>query len=257
MAGRSSSVKAAERGPGERLLTLERGLAVLSVLASDPTGLTVGEVAGRVGVHRAAAHRLLATLEAHGMVVRDQARRYRLGLGLVRLARAVLPQLSVAALPEIRSLAAETGATAFLAAAEGEEAVAVAVVEPPNSDVHVAYRVGVRHPLDRGAPGVAILSGRPPSPDDPDPVRRARAQGYAHSSGEIEQGAVGIAVPLVAGGEPLDMCVGLVTMTASGMDLDAVSGRLRKAASAIAELVGPPARTGDGAGGAAPGAGAR
>lgn len=233
------SGKAGSHRAAERLQTLERGLLVLVALAAEPTGLTAAEIAERIDVHRPIAYRLLATLDVTGMVVRDDRRRYHLGLGIVRLARAVLPQLSVAGVPVLRRLATQTRATAFLAMAEGNDAVAVAVVEPPNADIHVAYRIGVRHRLDQGASGIAILAGRPPSSEDLPAVVEARRRGYARSAGELQGGAVGIAVPLSVDGEPIDMSVGLVTLSASGIDIDKEIPLLQAAASSIAALIDP------------------
>lgn len=65
-----------------------------------------------------------------------------------------------AALPALRSLAEDIGATAHLTLVDGADALAVAVVEPTWTDYHVAYRPGFRHPLDQGAAGRAILSAR-------------------------------------------------------------------------------------------------
>nr|BFE83935.1 hypothetical protein GCM10020093_065360 [Planobispora longispora] len=47
---------------------------------------------------------------------------------------------------------------------EGEDGLAVAVVEPSWTDMHVAYREGSRHPLSRGAAGLAILALRGAGP---------------------------------------------------------------------------------------------
>ena len=71
------------------------------------------------------------------------------------------------AVPVLRALAESVGCTAHLTVADGEEALALAVVEPSWTDFHVAYRVGSRHPLNRGAAGKAILAGpraRTPTP---------------------------------------------------------------------------------------------
>ena len=46
--------------------------------------------------------------------------------------------------------------TAFLVVRSGDEAVTVATVEPQDSTAHVVYRPGTRHPVDRGAPGLAL-----------------------------------------------------------------------------------------------------
>jgi DNA-binding IclR family transcriptional regulator len=179
--------------------TLDRGLEALSVLAEEPGGLTVAELAERLEVDRAVVYRVAATLQARRLVVRDDDGRLRLGVGLVELARGVAPHLRAVALPELRRLAEELDATAALTIADGEEAVALAVVEPPGSDIHVAYRPGLRHPLTRGASGKAILAGR--SGD-------ARV---AESHGELEPGAYGISAPVVVNGWA-DASVGAVAL---------------------------------------------
>ena len=147
--------------------TLDRGLRVLKLLADTDHGLTVTELAAKLGVNRTVVYRLLATLEQHSLVRRDLGGRARVGLGVLGLAHQVHPLLREAALPALRSLAEEIGATAHLTLVDGSEALAVAVVEPTWTDYHVAYRTGFRHPLDRGAAGRAILAGRgmQPAPD--------------------------------------------------------------------------------------------
>lgn len=131
--------------------TLDRGLKVLKLLADTDHGLTVTELSNKLGVNRTVVYRLLATLEQHALVRRDLGGRARVGLGVLRLGRQVHPLVREAALPALRSLAEDIGATAHLTLVDGTEALAVAVVEPTWTDYHVAYRAGFRHPLD-GAP---------------------------------------------------------------------------------------------------------
>jgi DNA-binding IclR family transcriptional regulator len=140
--------------------TLDRGLRVLKLLADSAHGLTVTELAAKLGVNRTVVYRLLATLEQHSLVRRDLGGRARVGLGVLGLSHQVHPLLREAALPALRSLAEDIGATAHLTLVDGSEALAVAVVEPTWTDYHVAYRTGFRHALDRGAAGRAILAGR-------------------------------------------------------------------------------------------------
>lgn len=133
--------------------TLDRGLRVLKLLADTDHGLTVTELSNKLGVNRTVVYRLLATLEQHALVRRDLGGRARVGLGVLRLGRQVHPLVREAALPALRSLAEDIGATAHLTLVDGTEALAVAVVEPTWTDYHVAYRAGFRHPLERGLPG--------------------------------------------------------------------------------------------------------
>lgn len=164
--------------------TLDRGLRVLKLLADTDHGLTVTELSNKLGVNRTVVYRLLATLEQHALVRRDLGGRARVGLGVLRLGRQVHPLVREAALPALRSLAEDIGATAHLTLVDGAEALAVAVVEPTWTDYHVAYRTGFRHALDRGAAGRAILAVRQNELPDP---------GYTLTQGELEAGACGAA----------------------------------------------------------------
>ncbi|MDX2647822.1 IclR family transcriptional regulator [Streptomyces sp. NPDC001902] len=200
--------------------TLDRGLRVLKLLADTDHGLTVTELAVKLGVNRTVVYRLLATLEQHSLVRRDLGGRARVGLGVLRLAHQVHPLLREAALPALRSLAEDIGATAHLTLVDGTEALAVAVVEPSWTDYHVAYRTGFRHSLDRGAAGRAILAGRSVQPYEPD-SRCSEGPGYVLTHGELEAGASGAAAPLV-GVPGIEGSVGVVML-----------------ADAIPERVGP------------------
>ena len=175
----------------ETAQTLDRGLRVLSVLASTPGGLTVTEISTRLEINRTVVYRLVSTLEQHALIRRDGRGRVHIGLGVLHLASGVQPVLRDLAMPILRALAEEVGCTAHLTVADGEEALALAVVEPSWTDFHVAYRVGSRHPLRRGAAGKAILLGREPG-----------AAPYAVTSGELQPGASGVAAPVHGRGGP-------------------------------------------------------
>src|SRR5579875_2478560 len=140
--------------------TLDRGLSALEVLAGESAGLTVTELAGRLGVHRTNVYRLLTTLTQHRLVRRASDGRYILGTGVIDLVRGVAHDLRTVALPILTDLAERAQATAYVTLADEDEAIALVVVEPRRTQMHVAYRVGFRHPLDRGASGLAILAGR-------------------------------------------------------------------------------------------------
>ena len=136
----------------ETAQTLDRGIRILTLAGAAPHGLTVAELAAELAVGRAVVYRLVATLERNGLVRRGADGRIRLWLGLLELAHDVQPHLRDIALPRLRSLAEAVGATAHLTIADGGEALALAVAEPSWTDLHVAYRVGSRHPLGRAPP---------------------------------------------------------------------------------------------------------
>ncbi|MGQ0840502.1 helix-turn-helix domain-containing protein [Actinokineospora sp.] len=205
----------------ESSLTLDRGLALLQAVAdSDTEAPTISDLAVAIGASRAAVYRLLVPLQARGLVRREGSK-VRLGLGLLQLAAKVAPQLRIAALPSLRELAEAVGATAHLTVADGDEAQAVAVVEPSWTAYHVAYRVGTRHALHKGAAGKAI-------------GLRADDPAWIGTTGELQPGAYGIAAP-VRGVSGLRASVGVVTF--EPLDGDVVGPQVLLAAAAIAEAL--------------------
>jgi DNA-binding IclR family transcriptional regulator len=194
----------------EHSLTLERGLRLLRLLANHPEGLGVTELAGGLGTHRAGVYRLLGPLLAHRLVTRSADRRYTLGHGVLELASAVRSQLQEIALRELRKLADEVGATTALTLRDGDDAVVAAVVEPAGAGMRLAYRPGLRHPIDRSAPGLAILAGGPPRPGERAEVAHARERGWAISSGELLPGATGVAAPIVVPGRDVEASISAV-----------------------------------------------
>jgi DNA-binding IclR family transcriptional regulator len=209
-------------GAGETAQTLDRGLRLLQLVADAPSGLTVTEAATRLGVGRAVIYRLVGALAAHALVRRDDAGRLRLGVGLLHLARRVQPLLADAALPQLRRLAEQVGATAHLTVADGAEAVALAVVEPSWTAFHVAYRTGSRHPLELGAAGQAILAGR------------RGETGWTVSAGQLQPGAYGVAAP-VPHIDGLEASVGVVAL--AELDPAQVGPEVVAAAQALARAL--------------------
>ena len=209
--------------------TLDRGIRVLTALADATSGLTVAQLAERVGAPRTAGYRLVATLEAHGLARRDSDGRVHLGVGVLRLAARVHPLLREAATPPLRRLAEAVGATAHLTVAEGPDALAIAVVEPTWTDYHMAYRVGSRHRLGQGAAGKAILLGRAGAGAGRGGIQDA-ATLYTVSEGELQAGAHGIAAPIRAV-PGLEASVGVVSF--APLDTGAVAPRVIQAAAEI------------------------
>lgn len=199
------------------LQTLSRGLQVLEIVSRSTSGLSIAEIAQALGVHRAIAYRLVATLEEHLLVVRDAEGRIGIGGGIVALGERYQPQLRAAAQPVLGSLAEASGGTAFLCIAQGDECVAIEVAEPETPFLKVSYRVGSRHPVTRGAAGLAIAMQRPPRRDDPEAIQIARRDGFALTRGQLQEGAIGVAAPLARAGRSglsAEACIGVVALHA-------------------------------------------
>ncbi|HEV7977440.1 IclR family transcriptional regulator [Amycolatopsis sp.] len=217
--------------PAAGAKTLDNGIRVLKAVAAHPQGLGVTELARLVGVHRTVAYRLLGTLTQHSLVSQGKDGHYRLGLGVVELSMSLRSDLRSVARPHLRDLAEATGATAHLTILDGEDAVSIAVVEPGNVGVHVAYRVGFRHSVTVGAAGLAILLGRPPQPGERREVTEGRRRGFAASQGELQSGAWGLAAPVSGADGESVASVGVIAL--GPLDEAATSASVLRAAEAI------------------------
>ncbi|WP_036476780.1 IclR family transcriptional regulator [Mycobacterium sp. URHD0025] len=190
----SKTDDAPARAPGSQ--TLARGLSALGAIAAAPTGLTVQQVADHVGAHRTIAYRLLATLSQFRYVTKGEDGRYRPGAGLAALGSSFDNNMRQLSVPTLRALADELGSTVSLLVAEGDQQVAVAVIVPTQVFYQLSFHEGSRHPLDRGAAGVALLASMPPRPGERELVRQTREQGWVITHGEIEPDTYGLAVPV-------------------------------------------------------------
>ncbi|MFP5347088.1 MAG: IclR family transcriptional regulator, partial [Actinomycetes bacterium] len=118
--------KAVDASAGaQSVQSVERAMTILEQLASaGECGVT--EIAAALGVHKSTAFRLLSTLERGGLVEQSTERgKYRLGLGLVRLAGATTARLDLVrqARAVCRQLAASTGETVNIAVLSGMSAL--------------------------------------------------------------------------------------------------------------------------------------
>src|SRR4029077_892041 len=173
-----------------------RGLLCLELVAASDRPVSVDATAETLGLHRSIVYRLLRTLELRHLVERNQDGDYLPGPYLAVLSRGVRHSLRAAAGPVLANLCERLKMTAFLVVAARDEAVTIDSVEPTSLDAHVAYRPGTRHPIDRGAPGLALLAGRPPSAGERPEVAVARARGWAQSQAEVIAGMASIAAPI-------------------------------------------------------------
>ncbi len=141
---------------------LDKAVAVLDALAEGPKGL--GDLVTATGIPRATAHRLAVALEAHGMIARDEAGRFRLGHRLVVLGRAAAGAFPLAELarPALERLREQTGESVQLYVRDGDRRRCIASLDSPN-ELRTIVPVGALLPLDRGSAG----------PDPHGPGRRA------------------------------------------------------------------------------------
>ena len=214
--------------------TLDRGLTALAYIAESAIRPTVDDLAAALDIHRSMAYRIVRTLEKHGLVQRDDAGRCQPWLRLNELARGVRVSLSTVARPLLENLARELALTIFLVVAFDDEAITVDSAEPPQATTTLGYRPGSRHPLQNGAPGLALLAGAPPLADERRAVTVARGRGWAQSAGEVVPGLGSIATWIPGPGDQPIAALACLYLSAQAIDSDQVGERLREGAAQIA-----------------------
>jgi IclR family pca regulon transcriptional regulator len=138
--------------------SIERGLAVISVLGRPGPGLTLSEVARAIAVSRASARRTLLTLERLGYLhcddrlftltpkLLDLGHGYRAGLGLPDVAR-----------PHLQKLMEATDEFCSVSVLDGDDTLCVARAAPVRI-MNVAMPVGTRLPAYATCVGRVLLA---------------------------------------------------------------------------------------------------
>lgn len=257
------------RIPAKRTLqSVDKALALLWAFDGRRSELGVVELARNVGLSPSNVSRLLSSLVQGGVVEYDETSgKYRLGIGLIRLASVVTGHLDLRALarPHLAELVAGTSETASLSIFTGEHAVTIDFVPSPLAIVSVAQlgRPGLIHCTSVGklllayqaeevrerALSAPLSRFTPRTITDPEQLRivmrRIRDQGYAMAVEEREPELNAIAVPLHgARGETL-AALGLQG-PAHRFDEDAMLNAvplLRREADALSRKLGAPQDT--------------
>ena len=198
--------------------SLARGLAVLRAFDGEHATLNVAGIATRARMSRAAARRLVLTLEHLGYV-RASGRDYALGPRVLELGFGYVGshRLTDLAQPLLEALAHRIGFSCSLAVLDGQSIVYVLRV-PVQRLMTVALGAGARLPAYCASMGRVLLAGLGPEElagwiaacrpvahtqytlTDPLRLRQVvgetRAQGHAYVEQELELGLCSIAVPV-------------------------------------------------------------
>jgi len=216
--------------------SLAKGMAVMEILAANPAGLTLTEMADRAGLTRAGARRFLLTLAATGYATQN-GRRFQLSARLLTVARTWLQgtPLWTFAEPIMRELSAAFNESCSAAILAGEDVVYVARA-PSRAILSVTLHIGTRLPAYCTSMGKVLLSGLDEeqfqaflekaalTPNTPktithpaalrDAVARVRRDGFAIADEELELGLRSIAVPIRDGTGKIVAALNVSTQTA-------------------------------------------
>jgi len=203
-----------------QVAAVQRAVAILGELADARAELGTNEIARRTGINVSTISRILATLVSGGLVEHVAATgRYRLGIGVLRLANAVNERLDIRVLarPHLTELASSIKETATLSVPGEHEAITLDFAQSPLSVRSVAEvgRASAAHATAVGkvflAHGGTLPSGSMRAYTERtivDPavlaveVARTRERGWADARGEREEDLNAVAAPvLTAAGE--------------------------------------------------------
>jgi DNA-binding IclR family transcriptional regulator len=137
--------------------TVGKALSLLNLVADQP-GLTLSELSRKEDLPAPTVHRLVRTLEDHGLLRHDTTNRYRLGSHCLALGSRFLEgvDLRTEAHPRLVWLVEATGETAHLGIPDGVEMVYVDKVETAHP-VRMYRRIGARSPMHSTAMDKALL----------------------------------------------------------------------------------------------------
>jgi len=213
----SSQASGSDSGAATGVQSVDRALTILELLArGGEAGVT--EIATELDVHKSTAFRLVATLESHRLVEQTEERgKYRLGVGVLRLAGATSARLDVVqeARSVCRQLAADTGETVNIAVLSESSALYLDQVAG-SSALQPHNWVGQHIPLHATSNGKVLLSGLDQLALDAllgklaaytpltitrkgklrEELAKVREQGYALAVDELEVGLTAAAAPI-------------------------------------------------------------
>jgi DNA-binding IclR family transcriptional regulator len=199
--------------------SVDRAATLIKAIADSRHPPTVLELAETCGLNRSTAWRLLATLDAHGLIERDPvSQRYSLGYSFLRIAAGAEPDPVVRqARPVLERLAHETAEATNLAVVKRFRLVYVDQVDPPQ--IMAPNWLGRTVPLHATSTGKAYLAFLPEDEQEavlPPKLERytettvtdrrrlgaelaaVRRDGYAICVGELEESLFGASAPVLS-----------------------------------------------------------
>jgi IclR family acetate operon transcriptional repressor len=147
-----------------RIQSIERAVAILEVVASDPGGITLAEISAQLGLHNSTVFHLIKTLATLGIVEQfPGTKQYRVGSRLFMLAAGALNEnaMLTQATPILEALSRETGEAAHLAVRSRHEVVVIARTAATGL-LQLSVHTGATRPAHCTAIGKVLMAEVPP-----------------------------------------------------------------------------------------------
>ncbi|MCC8929766.1 IclR family transcriptional regulator [Rhodococcus sp. I2R] len=207
-------------GYRERNSTADRALVILGLFTEDRLQISANDVAEALGSARSTAYRYLQTLVAASFLEEAPGGGFRLGIGVLELARLARRGYGLTAIaqPVMRALADEVGETVLLTRLVDDTVVCIERCEGAKQLVRLSYERGSRLPINAGASALTLLAWLPEKEirellgrhglqrftertlTDVDVLvqrlAEIRSAGYGMTVAEVDPDATGIAAPI-------------------------------------------------------------
>jgi DNA-binding IclR family transcriptional regulator len=138
--------------PSGHIRSLDKGMDIIELLATEPRGFSVAEIARQLGFNVSTTHHLVATLRRRGFLDQDpETRAYRLGYRLVSVVNEFVSEVDIYAVGAgpIRELRDASGDTSYLTVLQ-------------DRDIFVVFEATGIHPVQTRRPrppGQMMLHG--------------------------------------------------------------------------------------------------
>jgi DNA-binding IclR family transcriptional regulator len=219
--------------------SIERAAKLLGLFSAEDPELSLAQMAARLDVSRATAHRYASALRNAGLL-RMSAAGWGLGPRVIELAATALAGLRVVAIagPFLERLVAEVNETAVLSVWDGEAPIVVRVDDNTDRVVRINVRTGSR--LARESAQGKVFRAHPPIADPG--LAPVVADGLAFSASSIE-GIAAMAAPVFQTDRVVATLalVGTTTTIASARESPVGAALRRVAGELSAELGQAPA----------------
>jgi len=212
-------------------LTFAKGLKVLKAFDLSASDMSIADVASKTDMDRAAARRLVLTLEHFGYV-RKRGKQFRLTPKVLALSSGFLQsrQITKSIVPVLNQYSAELETPIYLAMRDEMDVIYLAHAALSNDAISLGLTQGSRVPLLSTGIGRALLmvtqhsilkdllQTAPLAAYTPqtimsrkkisEAIRLHMQEGYAYSDSEFEAGVIGIAMPFLSD-DPFPAAIGV------------------------------------------------
>lgn len=215
------------------VIAVTRALQVMEAFRIGERHLSLAELSRRTGLHNSTVLRLARTLAQAGYMVQREEGQWRLGPAAGWLGARYQAGFDIHNVvePTLRELSQATQESSSFYVREGDERACIARVEGPQSVRH-HVRIGMRLPLDLGAPGRVILAFSGEAGEVYEAIRR---KGYHVSVGEREAQVSSVAAPVFGLNWRLlgSMCISGPTLRLTQQQLEAHAQTVMDAANRL------------------------